>query len=90
MKTVVDLLHYGAATHGDMAYLGCKVEENGQDKWKTWSFKDTDRLSSVFAAVLLNLGFKKGDNLAILSEGRPQWVIGEYAILKAGCTSVPL
>jgi len=90
MKTVIDLLHHGAATHGDMAYLGCKVEENGQDKWKTWSFKETDRLSSVFAAALLNLGFKKGDNLAILSEGRPQWVIGEYAVLKAGCTSVPL
>jgi len=90
MNTVIDLLHYGASTHGDMAYLGCKVEENGQDKWKTWSFKDTDRLSAVFAAALLKLGFKKGDNLAILSEGRPQWVIGEYGILKAGCTSVPL
>ena len=90
MNTVIDLLHHGAATHGDMAYLGCKVGENGQDKWKTWSFKDTDRLSYVFAATLLNLGFKKGDNLAILSEGRPQWVIGEYAILKAGCISVPL
>ena len=90
MKTVIDLLHYGAATHGDMAYLGCKVGENGQGEWKTWSFKDTERLSSVFAAALLNLGFKKGDNLAILSEGRPQWVIGEYAVLKAGCTSVPL
>jgi len=90
MNTVIDLLHHGAATHGDMAYLGCKVEENGQDKWKEWSFKETDRLSSVFAIALLKLGFKKGDNLAILSEGRPQWVIGEYGILKAGCTSVPL
>lgn len=90
MNTVIDLLHRGAAEHGDMPYLGCKVEENGQDKWKTWSFKETDRLSSVFAVALLKLGFKKGDNLAILSEGRPQWVIGEYGILKAGCTSVPL
>jgi len=90
MNTVIELLHMGAKEHGDMPYLGCKVEENGRDRWKEWSFKDTDRLSSLFAVALLKLGFKKGDNLAILSEGRPQWVIGEYGVLKAGCTSVPL
>jgi len=90
MNTVIELLHEGAAKHGDLTYLGCKVEENGRDIWKTWSFRETDRLSSVFAAALVDLGFKNGDNLAILSEGRPQWVIGEYGILKAGCTSVPL
>jgi len=90
MNTVIELLHEGAAKHGDMAYLGGKVEENGQDVWKTWSFKETDRLSSVFAAALVKLDFKREDKIAILSEGRPQWVIGEYGILKAGCTSVPL
>ena len=90
MNTVIELLHEGAKRHGNAPYLGAKVEENGQDIWKTWSFRDTDRLSSVFAAALLNLGFKKGDNIAILSEGRPQWVIGEYGVLKAGCVSVPL
>ena len=86
MNTVVELLHEGAAAHGDMAYLGGKVGK----EWKTWSFKETDRLSLVFAAALADLGFKKGDNIAILSEGRQQWVIGEYGILKAGCVSVPL
>ena len=90
MKTVIELLREGADRHGDMAYLGCKVSEDGRDVWKTWSFRETDRLSSVFAAALRGLGFGKGDNLAILSEGRPQWVIGEYAVLKAGCASVPL
>lgn len=86
MNTVIELLREGAAEHGDMPYLGLKVGT----EWKTWSFKDTHRLSSVFAVALNSLGFKKGDNIAILSEGRPSWVIGEYGILKAGCTSVPL
>ena len=86
METVIELLHDGAARHGDMGYLGGKVGT----KWQTWSFKDTDRLSLAFAAALVDLGFRKGDNLAILAEGRPQWVIGEYGILKAGCVSVPL
>ncbi|MCL2834419.1 MAG: AMP-binding protein [Treponema sp.] len=86
MNTVIELLHDGAKNHGDMAYLGGK----SGDQWKTFSFKESDRLSSAFAASLINLGFKKGDNIAILSEGRPSWVIAEFGILKAGCVSVPL
>jgi len=86
MDTVIQLLHDAAKNHGDMAYLGGK---NG-DKWITYSFSDTDRLSSAFAAALIQKGFKKGDNISILSEGRPSWVISEFGILKAGCVSVPL
>lgn len=86
MKTVIELLHRGAAEHGDMAYLGGKVGY----EWKTCSFKETDRLSAIFASALISLGFKDRDNIAILSEGRPQWVICEYGVLKADCVSVPL
>ena len=86
MNTVVELLHKGAQDHGDMPYLGGKA---GND-WKTYSFKETDQVSSAFGAALIHQGFKKGDNISILSEGRPSWVIGEFGILKAGCTSVPL
>jgi len=86
METVIELLHEGARNHGDMPYLGGKAD--GQ--WKTYSFKETDRLSSAFAAALVRRGFRKGDNISILSEGRPSWVIGEFGLLKAGCVSVPL
>ena len=86
INTVIALLHDGADKHGDMPYLGGKVG----DQWKTFSFIESDRLSSAFAAALIKRGFKKGDNISILSEGRPSWVIGEFGILKAGCTSVPL
>ena len=86
MKTVVELLHEGAKNHGDMPYLGGKTD-NG---WVTFNFKEVDRLSSVFAAMLIKKGFKKGENISILSEGRPSWVICEFGLLKAGCTSVPL
>ena len=86
MNTVVALMHEGAKNHGDMTYLGSKVG----DQWKTYSFRESHRLSSAFAAALVKRGFKKGDNISILSEGRPSWIIGEFGILKAGCTSVPL
>jgi long-chain acyl-CoA synthetase len=86
MNTVVELLHWGAQKYADKPYLGGKVG----DQWKTFSFSETDRLSSAFAAALIGRGFKTDDNVSILSEGRPSWVIGEFGILKAGCVSVPL
>ena len=86
MNTVIELLHEGARKYGDMIYLGGKIV----DQWKTYNFKETDRLSSAFAAALVSRGFKKGETVAILSEGRPSWVISEFGLLKAGCVSVPL
>ncbi len=42
------------------------------------------------AAGLLSLGVRRGDRIALLSEGRNQWVISELAILYAGAINVPL
>jgi len=86
MGTVIGLLNDGAKNHGDLPYLGGKTDSG----WVTHSFKDVNRLSSNFAAALIKMGFKKGDNICLLSEGRPAWVICEFGLLKAGCTSVPL
>ena len=86
MNTVIELLHEGARNFGNMKYLGGKIGE----EWKTHSFREADQLSSALAAALIKLGFKNGDNISILSEGRSSWVISEFAILKAGCISVPL
>ena len=42
------------------------------------------------AAGLLSLGIQKGDRIALLSEGRNEWVIAELGILYAGAVNVPL
>lgn len=38
----------------------------------------------------MSMGIKKGDRLALLSEGRNDWVISELGILYAGAIDVPL
>ena len=86
MRTVIELLHEAARNYGDMPYLGEKTGE----AYTTTSFIEADRLSLAFGAALVMHGFRKGDNIALLSEGRTSWVISEFGILKAGCTSVPL
>ena len=86
MRTVIELLHDGARRYGDAPYLGEKVG----DKYTLTSFRQADEQSSRFAAALILRGFKKDDNIAILSEGRSAWVMSEFGLLKAGCVSVPL
>ncbi len=86
MNTVIALLHEGARKYASMPYLGDKTS----DSYSTISFAETDLLTLRFAAAFVRRGFAKGDNVAILSEGRASWVIGEFGLLKAGCSSVPL
>jgi long-chain acyl-CoA synthetase len=54
------------------------------------TFKEARERSREFAAWILSRGWVKGDNLAILAEGSPEWIIGECGMLMAGCVSVPL
>ena len=43
-----------------------------------------------FAAALLELGVKKGDRIALLAEGRSEWLVSELAMLYLGAIDVPL
>jgi long-chain acyl-CoA synthetase len=42
------------------------------------------------ALGLQELGIKRGDRVAILSENRPEWAIADYAALTSGLTDVPI
>src|SRR5690349_24451217 len=49
-------------------------------------FRDTVR---HVATALRYLGVKSGDRVAILSENRPEWAMGDFAILANGAVTVP-
>jgi len=42
------------------------------------------------AAGLISIGIQKGDRIALLSEGRNDWVIAELGVLYTGAINVPL
>jgi long-chain acyl-CoA synthetase len=48
------------------------------------TFRELDRRTDQLAAALGSLGLKKGDRAALFMENSPQFVIGYFAILKAG------
>ncbi|HPE87312.1 MAG TPA: AMP-binding protein, partial [Bacteroidales bacterium] len=65
------------------------LEDKGQGYYET-TYAETATQVNILACALLDLGVEKGDRLAILSEGRNQWIISELAILSCGAVNVPL
>lgn len=85
-QTVINLLRSAATRFADAPYLNQK----GDAGWDTASFSTVLQKSGWFASALLDAGFGPDDKVAILAEGRNDWVITEYGILRVGGINVPL
>ncbi len=64
--------------------------EKHDGKFQPSTYKEVHNHVLALAAGLINIGTSKGDRLALLSEGRNDWLISELAILYAGAINVPL
>ena len=66
------------------------LREKKGNVWEETSFEKTRLEAYRIGAGLMKLGLEKGDKVALLSEGRNLWIIGELGILYAGGVNVPL
>ena len=64
--------------------------EKGGESYTGTTYAEMRQSVHECAAGLIDLGIKKGDRLALVSEGRNDWVISELGILYAGAINVPL
>ncbi len=64
--------------------------EKREDKYEGSSYLSIRNSVYSCAAGLMALGIKKGDRIALISEGRNNWVIAELGILYSGAVNVPL
>ncbi len=60
------------------------------DKYVGISYDQLREETELLAFGLAFLGVKKDDKVAIISENRPEWVYGDFAILGLGAIDVPL
>ncbi|MCX6550114.1 MAG: AMP-binding protein, partial [Acidobacteria bacterium] len=65
------------------------LEKRG-DRYAETSYAGMRQLVHRFAAGLLSLGLKHGDRVALISEGRNDWVMAELGILYCGAVNVPV
>ncbi len=66
------------------------VWEKENNRYQGISFSEIRNRVYNLAAGLLDLGVKKGDRIALLSEGRSEWLVTELAILYLGAVNIPL
>ena len=56
--------------------------------WQRVTWAEHVAKVNALAAYLVDLGLKKGEKIAILSENRPEWLVSDLAVQSAGGVSV--
>jgi len=59
-------------------------------KWEVFSSSDYISISHQFAYGLMEMGFKKGDKIATVSNNRPEWNFIDMGLSMAGFVHVPI
>ncbi len=84
--TIIDFVNKYTELYRDSTFLREKVG----DTWTETSFLQTRENGRILAAGFIAAGLGKGDKVALISEGRNQWIFSELGILFAGGVNVPL
>lgn len=85
-KTIVDVFENSVRNYPNNTFL---MEKVGSE-WQNTTYKQVQEMVYRMGAGLQALGVKKGDNMALLSEGRNLWIVSELAMFYAGAVNVPL
>ncbi len=87
MKTTFPqlLLKHAAERPADAA-----IREKEYGIWQTWSWKDAATSVQQLACGLLALGFRRGQNLALIGDNRPHLYMGMVAVQCVGGVPIPL
>ncbi|NNC48854.1 MAG: long-chain fatty acid--CoA ligase [Sphingomonas sp.] len=70
---------------GDKPFLWTKKDKS----WEAISYREAAQQVASLAQSLRDIGCEKGDRVMLVSENRPEWLIGDLAIMAAGCVTVP-
>lgn len=85
-KTIVDLFEGSVKQFPNHTFLW----EKNKDKFEPTTYTEVQKQVYALGAGLIELGVKKGDHMALLSEGSNAWIISELAMFYAGAINVPL
>lgn len=66
------------------------VREKTGEKYEGLKYSELRSIVHKFAAGLIDYGIRKGDRIALISEGRNYWIASELGILYAGAVDVPI
>ncbi|MBR5184590.1 MAG: AMP-binding protein, partial [Bacteroidales bacterium] len=85
-KTIIDLFENSVKVYPNNTFLLEKTDK----VFEPTTYTQVQEKVYALGAGLQALGVKKGDTMALLSEGRNMWVISELSMFYAGAINVPL
>lgn len=85
-RTLVDLFEESVRKYAKNTFL---LEKTGK-QFEPTTYEEVKEKVYKLGAGLQALGVKKGETMALLSEGCNMWVIGELSMFYAGAVNVPL
>jgi long-chain acyl-CoA synthetase len=86
MSTIVQLFEDSVAKYSGNPFLW----EKTKDKYQSITYAEVHQQVTLFSKGLLTLGLGRGERVAMLLEGRAEWVISELGILYCGAVNVPM
>ena len=86
MKRIFDLLEHRRTNYPDRPVLSDKV--NGQ--WRHHYMDEYIEQSTLISYALLHLGVQRGENVALISTGRPEWNYIDMGVQMMGGVLVPI
>lgn len=84
--TIIDFFNASVEKYAQNPFLW----EKTKSVYEPTTYFETKHQAHILAAGLIKIGVKPGDKIALLSEGRNAWIIGELGILHTGAINVPL
>lgn len=84
-RNLVELFLNRADEKGEAPFLSAK--RGGS--WQAISWAEAARQVCLLAEALRAMGLKDGDRVMLVSENRPEWCIADFAVMAAGCVTVP-
>lgn len=85
-RTVFRMLDEAARDWANDPYALRKTDEG----YVPITFAQAREKARRFGAWLLSRGYGKGDAMAVIGEGSPEWICGEFGVMCAGVVSIPL
>ena len=85
IPNLVTLFFKRVEERGDAPFLWAKTD----GVWESISWRQAAEQVASLAAGLRGIGLRRGDNVMLVSENRPEWCIADLAIMAAGCVTVP-
>ena len=85
-ETLVQMFDSVVSRHGDYV---AQLSREGNSKFREITYRQLQDRIRAFALSLMDVGVKRGDIVAIISDNRAEWLVADMAVLSLGASDAP-